>query len=1834
VAFVERKLGSLEVPSVATEQPSANQQKPKKPKKPKAPRAVGRPAPLVALHERYGLVYDPKAELDPIVADERKALNELYRERAGRDLTDADDLREALERVNLLQQAGARKRAKSMLELRRRNKGDIGDAYASALDALDAVGKTRVVQGFKEPFYEAPVVKAADKALGNLVDPLITASGVGIARGVAKGAQALDEATEAERPERGEVGVRGFRAQERTASGPLDAVRASWRAVGEERPERGEVGVRGFRAQTREVDSPGRAIGRLAGGVAEGIANAPSIIPNVAGLRIGATPTGRVYAPTSGARTLSDLQSSYLDMAENPNKYVDVKAPNMSLPQNASPGLQAGYQTIVNGLNAPQAQTAYEQNAQSPLSAFEDSFLKGLAAEAKWDTDNWDTLTPGEKIFRAYTDNSYWTTTLRSAVRAVGETGSAVAGVKALVGAIASAPSDDAEQLRLVADAMLEPYAYAKQVAERDGLSAGLAVAFRDDPVLFALSVNTALRVAGRAGGVAARAGLAGSRAQSFAEVGRPVTATRPGGDITEYRETPIPRPQIGPVGATEAAQLGRRGIDEVVRRQAEAERMPEIEEARAAGRVTPEGVAYTADEVQVSPSVLVGYTGPNLLSPAGLAVRSWVASRSKTYADRVSGKAAKRYTRRQANVADGVAVAIEQVLSEALGRVPTAIQRERAAFELTWAREDLNYAIVDGKFVVKPGAKVTPETIVSYFRGQAAARQREMDALPTNKGKKALAADRDRYLSQAIEWERIAAVRLDPDTIVRLREVARDLGRRNDELIAAALGVGLNEAKRANYIRLLVIDPKFERAARELRAERNYGVLSPKRFIRSQERVARLSRRIAEKSSERGFGQMSRPKSRARFTELVDDLIGELRNAERLASELGEGELAGVYRDLRSRLVLARSGAPERAVVLAQQLEDVERLRVRAEDLPEEARPAYAEASRLGRERREAEVVAGRAAEQAAVRLEEAGLQRSDARVVRLAEEAVEKARRNYELDRDSTMLSPERKAQSAAVLAEAEARLERVRAANVAQREAVATSRTAQELARGQQSSLREAQRMVLREQPVLDTDQVRAAVSVNGDVGAVRIRTKDDFTFYTIDRARGEVLDEFIARVEAVDNNAILHLVQRGNITDLSQKAIVVGDRTIDLGPGGRIRGGRLKPSRGDLFALGGEATNNMWRNLMFDTAELIAAEGWRIKINELIALTSLRVKLSDDVVSVARERATRRAEDGEDFNVAMEEEVGRALKNPSAQSTFELNLLDFKIMNPMSPSALKPSERTFTGLVPENIDEGSVAGLLWREVDQRTIDPDAPGEYFLVPRSVYDGIQASLRDEAFRFRPPDKGNVIGRALSLYNLDRATRAWRTLTLNVLPRTAFYNFTGSAILALQAGAGPRSFFYAWRALHGRADKDGNQYPVPLELQQRYYAGLTFQVGKDPRLAKYPKPVQIAAAWGAGYMNWLRKLNGMSEDFGRLAVWYSKAYPEAIRASAEGRRVMANAQRLNREAMELLDDMAADAPEWRAKNSAWIQKSYDFLGDLHRGGQFASRLRIAVPFWQWYAHMLKLTFFTMPLKYPGRAMFLQMLGQIGQEYQETHGVMVPYGEDLVPLWSFTTDVGGEPQWVTKAVSTSQWYPQGTPAELGGREGFAATGRFLRGATNPGITNGFLIGLAVSQAMFGEPVLEYSDYSALKSARNEVGNEIKGFDGDWVRFVANRLGQMMPLSPTVMSMAGRAPTSTLWDLQDKPERGPALERKRADLLAVLDDPWSFRPLMFLAKATFGLNLMEIPGIGPVERARIRRLADSQQRELQIEQRNIMRAILESLDDSGVTTSSPSRFDGE
>ena len=104
-------------------------------KKPVAKKpVVGKKKPKPTLRPEYNLVFDPTGQQSELLQGELDAIRDLYLSSAGRNIEEEPDKRVALEQAGLLKPTVSKKKAS---ELKRGG----SDEFASAMDAIDAVGK-------------------------------------------------------------------------------------------------------------------------------------------------------------------------------------------------------------------------------------------------------------------------------------------------------------------------------------------------------------------------------------------------------------------------------------------------------------------------------------------------------------------------------------------------------------------------------------------------------------------------------------------------------------------------------------------------------------------------------------------------------------------------------------------------------------------------------------------------------------------------------------------------------------------------------------------------------------------------------------------------------------------------------------------------------------------------------------------------------------------------------------------------------------------------------------------------------------------------------------------------------------------------------------------------------------------------------------------------------------------------------------------------------------------------------------------------------------------------------------------------------------------------------------------------------------------------------------------------------------------------------------------------------------------------------------------------------------------------------------------------------------
>lgn len=1698
------------------------------------------------------LVFDPSGQFSNILSDEQKARRDLYLSRVGRELEEEPDQNVALESAGLL------KPGVSPSDRKKLSKG--GDKeFASALDALDAiVGKT---------------VDAAGQAIGAQVfgdykanPSLLQYNPVAQVR---FGAEQL---------------VPGVLDTEvKIPNSPMRLPGVTLRSsLKKAIPVIAKAPV-GFGGLTvgEYAEGVGKGAGAVLGAVSEGTAKSLSNLPtslNAGNLRVKSTSTGQLYTPSSKQEdTLGARAEVFERISTRPNDYVDVTRKAPIRVTDANEITDAVVESAKAGRSAADLNDLI--GADNPFSPMGELSLKGMAAQNGWDDSEWASLSIGDKAFRAVNMNDYTGLLKRSILRGIAEIGASPAGIKAIVGASAQALGGDTAEAEKVFESAVSPYVSANRTYKKRGFWTAFGDFWRDNPVDAALLTVAAVKGISSIGGIAARANAFGPRGVRFAERGRPITIK---GDIAQQAPVapePIPLPETprstGPGSARQRDWVARS------ERAAQARAATEADN-RAAQLVYEEqqkAFNETGQMVDVTPDVVVGRAGRGLFGTAATEfIKAPFARRFSRYRKYLESGESARRQRFDTNVAQGEGIELRATITRLLGEGASDLTKDRAAFNLFYPKTDAD------------GVLVTPEYVAKFYEAELADHLEAMAARAEEKGGPPTAdelAKKARLESAILRNRQLEAVDIDAETMLRLREGVKPIANIVEEHMALAMNMSLDEARRANYIRIVAMDRKMgdtlEETAQGLYRERNEPIPM---LVATQKRLKSQTATILLRASVTGWGKYGPKKSRDKFTRAYNRLLIDLDLAEKLARQNGDAELADVFAKAKADLASARMRADGSPGARADLVSGIAGLSLSPEQvarLSPSARLEYEAAQRA-----DARATEERATEAGA--LEAAGLRRTDTGKVDSARVRVDDAREA--LSAHLALPIPDQK-----TVAKLQANVDKAEAALDSRVTALSAGESARKAEKQRDKRIRKT--VLESGRQVLDTNEVRVVLDVSERFAVMEIKGARDL-FFRVDRARLETLDAFIARQVAADENPLLHLVQSQDFENVGRALVVESDRPLSRDPTAFISKGRFNKSEGYTFINALESAD-LWKNLLSNTIQVKTAIVLQERLDKLVQATSIRYRFSPESLARAaqlvKDDVGLSAEAELNPNLALRKALRSVLSQPGVAGRVDLNdISDWVVLNIDDPTARKVSGRVSYGATRKADPNADLGAFVMRTIDERSIDPNAPGDYYIMPRSVYDGIQRAIREESFRFEQGSK---------LAKLDRITRLWRTITLNVLPRTAINNTIGSTILAIQAGAGPRAFYYAWKAINGKPARIGKGeravLPVPLELRQRYYEQLT-----DP-LADAKGAFAPMAHW----MNAMRYFNGISEDFGRLAVWYHRAYPEAMR-SEQGVRFFRSVRAMDDKGVEMLEAMARRDPNYEILMDEFVQQSFDFLGDLHKGGPLAATVRIAIPFWQWYAHMLKLTFITMPLKYPKRALFMQMLGEIGRDYQERMGVTVPYGESFVPFFSDVVDTPGGDQQIVGGVNLSNWWPQATVVPVGGLDGTSGALGFAQGAVNPYWSNGALIGLSLASVLAGGEAKELSDRDVLVAAKDEYGLPIESVQSKaFGSYVLNHFFRMVPLSPTMMSLGARASNALpfpgqmeqkSYSTQQIPDE--YRQAQRADIASVIDelssDPsslfsrdwWRSNTFNFIAKAVLGSPLNYMPGHGPMARQRI------------------------------------------
>jgi hypothetical protein len=1698
------------------------------------------------------------------------------------------------------------------------DRGATRNVYSSAQDALDALGSWMVADPppiFGDPTRKVgrdlkPAFDYLNKEAGTFIGELTFGDYVG---GVLYGnpigiaANRLAEpASNVQLP----IGIRGT-SSETPSMSVGEALKAPFKGVGSlhgrlaaltktapnARPGR-PTGVRPVTtSNTAGLKSdPGMIARPIASAImAAGSAIGNTALPTLGPPRISFSSTGQGYVETPEQARLGDINVKLQDISENTNRYIDASSDDKSKFTD-----DVFVNEIVDRLNAGgllaeevnlEIQSAKDQQLWSGFSKPDINAMQNRATKNGWPfdpmkpggTSAWKKLTPAEWLYYAYTKNDYLPVLGRSLIRAAALTGLAPAGIIGMAASGVKYAGGDSEDAELMVKYALAPIKSFQADSERYGVGAAFKNALRDHPDQVVLAIFTAVRALGAAGGVAGRAGAFGEAGKRIAA--KNVSVTVPGeGIIIKTRVPPVapivetPDVRLGP-GSLGSLTADRQAARVAAQAESDAQFAADVANGKIQGTIV--------DSPPINAPVEIGITTGNLLDIFFLrAVKAPLARGVPWYRGKLAQKSANAKVRRQYNVEQGMQIEVRAALSRPFGGAPSRLELDRAGFNLMWPTVSFK------------GEKITPGWVAKQFQAaideyRKAQRDKvdlynettgEIESMPQQAAQIKLWEDQITYYKQ------LDSVVIPEATMNEIRAIAKPMGEDNTRIVAEMMKQDVTATKRANYIRLIASNNDLDVLAKKLQLDRN---ASRKLLISAQEKAGALARDYYKMVSSSGVGAKSRPKSIAAQAEKKAKLLAALIEARDAALKVSKDKslddatrqealvLSGRYSDLADRLKASGVGVADRAAADAAFVAEIDSLALSDEaaaGLAPEAQAAYsaaqaAEADRLA----QADVVAGLEAQRAAALGEVAPLvgtqplKSANAAAVRAAQVRVDKAAKRVEDISARTLPSKKELAAANAELDAAEARLARL---GVVQEVDVALAGAKGSLASFTQTRnarVREVKAIIAKNKPVLDVEEVTISVDAARGVAGIRVKKEGDYGFFKIEQARNEVLDDFIARMEGLDQQALLHVMVTPDAVRAFDGGTYTGPRVIDTSATARVRSGRLTPSQGILFKSGLEQAE-FWERLLFDTAELKNARAWQRKIGDLIEATCIPIRPSQKALDKAAEYEAQ----GMSFQ--------EALSKASSEEGILYAANEFRIIRPFDPGGGVPSETIQFGAAR------AVAAQTVEEMFRNSIGLDklSDGEYLLMPKGVYEGIQNAITNQSFKFTP---GVLSG-------INKGTRAWRDLTLNIFPKTAFNNFVGSAILAFQAGATPLDFFYAYRAIMGKTDARGHVYAFPPELRQRYYEQLTNRVGggdgRAARLVNGYATTETAFGWAAYWMNTMRRLNGASEDLSRVAVWYSQARKQAIKTAAQDAdeiAYFASMRRLTDSSMDVVEAMARNDPRWETANELFLQKSFDFLGDLHQGGSLQAKLRLAMPFYQWYAHILKLTFLTMPVKYPGRALFLQMLGSIGEQYVKEHGILpsgfdalYPMFEGVIPLSTSTEIVGGAPQKVTLGLNSNSWYPQGTVAPFA-----TQTIDTILGMTNPLIKTPALGIVSTIAGIQGSGAFKFKGDDFVVKSRDENGNLITDASGLFWWNLNNAMN-IIPLAPSLVDLAGKADTNVpFFNSKPRPKQDLEISNPSPNVSfeELLRNPTAGNAVTFLGKFAFGLNFSNAPGVGPI-----------------------------------------------
>lgn len=436
--------------------------------------------------------------------------------------------------------------------------------------------------------------------------------------------------------------------------------------------------------------------------------------------------------------------------------------------------------------------------------------------------------------------------------------------------------------------------------------------------------------------------------------------------------------------------------------------------------------------------------------------------------------------------------------------------------------------------------------------------------------------------------------------------------------------------------------------------------------------------------------------------------------------------------------------------------------------------------------------------------------------------------------------------------------------------------------------------------------------------------------------------------------------------------------------------------------------------------------------------------------------------------------------------------------------------------------------------WTQDREAAIDyvPNDGKSYVLISKELHDWIR-----EEFLTRPIDAPLLKG----ILNFTNSYRRWMLFTV---PRTFINNAVGNPILAVMGGAGIMDYIRAYRVLKENPDL------LPHTL-----------------LHKGPIHNALQQMKMTGYQSFWRNANVFHEDLGRVTV-YMHHFIRYAKAE-EGLKFYQQIDLASDKMVTLMKNLAEGKDP---KIHEFTKFADHWFGNMVQKNKYDPLLSSAFLFHRWVGHMVHLTLWTMPLKYPGRTGILLNFSHLANDYRKKHGIWPDWAKSIIPLLpeygnipGFQTKefAGSLPQAVTWGFQTQGVWPFSTPGQTFDLGTYSQPKQPLLSLMAQNVTPPIRL---VLEQMIGRRL------DTLEAYKNQVGQPLSGWNP---RLVGNQIVAGTPVYNLLFPRTGR-PDDYVGGLDDIIGNPDTLHRYSA---AGLKDPSYYPATAFGAHSPIWRDLL-------------------------------------------------------